>query len=382
MVMPSQMIRRHVFGASPSITCGDQDNPITEKQIQPASFDLRLGSGVWRVWSTSLPQQYQPIADMVSEKGRHKYRFNLDKTSTNLLEKGHTYVIQLMEGCAFARNTWMEFSPKSSIGRCDVFARVLCDGYSHYDMTPKGYHGPLWLEVTPLSFDVLVQEGLSLVQGRIKTEETHVLIDRELNDLQTDFGILCDREGKPLFKGDTNIHDGELYYSVDLDRDIVGFEAKVHANVVIDLRAGSQKDIPLHDPTDFWTPIRRPKNRRLVLVPGVFYLLATKERTRIPPTVCGQVTSFKITTGEIRPHYAGFFDPGFGGEGGTNGVLEVRARDVPFEISDGSPICSMRFEQMLEVPDKLYGVGIESNYPGSGPSLSKHFNDRYEAWAE
>jgi dCTP deaminase len=117
-----------------------------------------------------------------------------------------------------------------------------------------------------------------------------------------------------------------------------------------------------------------------VLAPGLFYLLATKERTRIPPTVCGQVTSFKITTGEIRPHYAGFFDPGFGGRNGTNGVLEVRARDVPFEIADGAPICSMKFERMLEVPDKLYGTGIKSSYPGSGPSLSKHFNSRYEAW--
>ena len=373
MVMPSQMIHRNVFGASPTIT-GGPDDPITEDQIQPASLDLRLGRAVYRVWSAALPKKYQPIIDMVSPNERHKYRFSLNKESTNYLEKDSTYVIELMERCSLPRHAWIEFSPKSSTGRCDVFARVLCNNNPHYDMTPRGYHGPLWLEITPLSFDVGVREGLSLVQGRIKTRDVHVLNDRELSELQVEHGVLCDMGGNPLCQGDLSIHDNELYYHVDLDRPIVGFVAKTNVGMALDLTQW-QDDSMLCESKDFWVPIERPKNNRLVLVPGLFYLLATKERTRIPPTVCGQVTSFKITTGEIRPHYAGFFDPGFGGEKGTNGVLEVRARDVPFEISDGAPICSMKFERMLEVPERLYGG--KSRYTRSGPSLSKHFKDRY-----
>ncbi len=372
MVMPSQMIRRHVFGASPSIHCGDVNNPVTEDQIQPASLDLRLGSAVYCVWSAALPNKYQPVIDMVSPKERHKYKFNLDKNTTNLLEKDSTYVIELMEGCSLPQHVWIEASPKSSTGRCDVFTRLLCNNQPHYDMTPKGYHGPLWLEVTPLSFDVRVQEGLSLIQARLKTDDTRALSNVELSDLQTDYGVLCGPDG-PLSNGDITVHDGELYYHVDLDRPVVGFAARQNIGMALDL---TQSDVAM--PKDFWIPIERPRDGRLVLDTKTFYLLATKERTRIPPTVCGQVTSFKITTGEIRPHYAGFFDPGFGGEKGTNGVLEVRARDVPFEISDGAPICSMKFERMLELPQRLYGGG--SNYTENGPSLSKHFTNRYKAW--
>ena len=381
MVMPSQRIRRIVHGASPGISAS---TPITEDQIQPASLDLRLGSNIWRVWSASLPGQYETVKDMVSREGRHKYHFTLEREKAHFLEKGHTYVVELMESCALPKHEWIEFSPKSSTGRCDVFARVLCDKHSHYDMTPHGYHGSLYLEITPLSFDVGVREGLSLVQGRIKSDDTHMLSNRELSDLQRDHGVLRNRDGRPLAQGDITIHDSELYYHIDLDRPIVGFEAKVQPNMALDMNAGKE-GIPLCDPKDFWVPIERPKNGRLVLVPNTFYLLATKERTYIPHDVCGQVTSFKITTGELRPHYAGFFDPAFGeGEDpnikGTNGVLEVRVRDVAFEVSDGSPICSMRYERMFEIPDKLYGKGIESNYPKPGPSLSKHFNDRYLAW--
>lgn len=377
MVMPSQMIKRFVSGAAPIIHCNSED-PITDAQIQPASLDLRLGSAVYRVWAASLPGPYQPVIDMIAPKERHKYKFNLDKKTTNYLEKDHTYIIELMESCALPEYAWMEFSPKSSTGRIDAFARVLTDRFSHYDITERGYHGPLWLEVTPLSFDIGIKEGLSLVQGRIKTDQTKQLSSREISELQSEKGILCGRDGGALSQKDIHIRDDELYYHVDLDRPVVGFVAKTNVSMAIDLTQSGDK-AALHDPKDFWVPIERPRTGKLVLIPGSFYLLATKERTRIPGTVCGQVTSFKITTGEIRPHYAGFFDPGFGGKGGTNGVLEVRARDVPFEISDGSPICSMKFEQMLEQPEHLYGAG-GSNYTGSGPSLSKHFNRRYESW--
>lgn len=377
MVMPSQLIRRAVFGASPIIR---SDDLIDHGQIQPASIDLRLGRVARRVWAAALPRDDQFVIDLIASPERKKYQFGLAQTELNALEKDHTYVIELKESCNLPQHMWMEFSPKSSTGRCDVFARVLCDRYPHYDITPKGYHGPLWLEVTPLSFDVTVKEGLSLVQGRIKTDKTTLLDSATIAELHAEQGILYDKNGLPLDQCGIHVHDNELYYSVDLDRPIVGFYARKNVSKALDLTI--DKSVPeelRQDSKDFWIPIERPKSGRLVLEPNVFYLLATKERTRIPPTVCGQVTSFKITTGELRPHYAGFFDPGFGGAQGTNGVLEVRARDVPFEISDGAPICSMKFERMLEVPERLYGQD-GSSYADPRPSISKHFKNRYEVW--
>ncbi len=278
----------------------------------------------------------------------------------------------LLESCALPDDVYIEFSPKSSTGRCDVFVRVLCDRHSHYDITPPGYHGPLYAEITPLSFDVEIKQGLSLLQGRFKNVNSKRLTSKNIKDLHIEYGVLFGQDGEPLEQKNLEVRDDELYFHVDLKAEIVGFIAKSTVLGPVRLTA-SEREGNQHSPEDFWDPIRAPKNGELVLVPGYFYLLQTIERTHIPASVCGQVTSFKLTTGEIRPHYAGFFDPGFGP---ACGVLEVRSRDVPFTITHGQPICSMSFEEMDETPTQLY----QGNYKNSGASLSKHFKDRHDAW--
>lgn len=370
MVLPYQKIKQAVYGKVPAITA-PEGSPVTEDQIQPASLDVRIGKKVYRNWAATVSHG-RFVTDLLDNQ--RKYDFELFKNRTNALEKDHTYLIELMEGCALPEDMYLEFSPKSSTGRCDVFARVVCDRYSHYDLTPPGYHGPLYLEVTPKSFDVSVELGLSLMQARLKTVGTQAMDDREIRDLHMSDGLLYDNHGKPIPQNKLEIRDRELFFHIDLTRDVVGFAVKNTVMKPLDLTAKGTLE-----PDDFWQPIRRPKNGELVLVPEHFYLLATKERVRIPADVCGQIPAYSTTIGEMRTHYAGFFDPKFGGMQGTNGVLEVRVRDMPFTLVDGQVVCSMKFERLEAAPEKVYGES-GSNYTGSGPSLSKHFREREGAW--
>jgi dCTP deaminase len=380
MVMPCQTIERSIFGQVPMIR-SDSKFKITQEQIQPASFDFRLGTIGYRMRSSALPQG-EKVSDLIAKY--KKYDFPLDTERTHYLEAGGgnkkmTYVIPLLESLALPNDTWAEFTAKSSTGRCDVFGRVLADHVGGYDQVPKGYHGPLYLEVTPLSHDVLVRTGLPLVQGRFKTDMSEHITGRMVQEMHMHRSILHSSGGEPLDINQLDIVDDELYFHVDLTRDVVGFVAK-DSTLPIDLTLDPKvhKEEQLLDPYIFWEPIRRPKSGMLELLPDKFYLLATKERVRIPAEVCGQVQPYKVGSGEMRPHYAGFFDNGFGGEQGTNGVLEVRAREVTMRVVDGQRICSMRFERTFGVPSRLYGQG--SSYTGAGPSISKHFKCRYDVW--
>ncbi len=373
MVMACQQIERSIFGQVPMIR-SDPKFPIQRDQIQPASFDFRLGKVGYRMRSAALPHN-ESVADLINKY--KKYDFELDTERSHYLEAGDnhrrmTYIIPLLEHLALPGDTWAEFTAKSSTGRCDVFARVLGDRVGNYDLLPAGYHGPLYLEVTPLSHDVLVRTGLSLVQGRFKSKETHRVTGRELQDMQMQRALLYSGGGEPLDVNQLDIVENELYFHIDLSREVVGFVAK-DSTLPINL-SGKEE----HEPYDFWEPIRKPKSGMLELLPGKFYLLATKERVRIPAECCGQIQAYRVTSGEMRPHYAGFFDNGFGGEQGTNGVLEVRAREVTMRVVDGQRICAMHFERTFEIPNRLYGAG--SNYTGTGPSLSKHFRHRYDVW--
>ena len=117
---------------------------------------------------------------------------------------------------------------------------------------------------------------------------------------------------------------------------------------------------------------------RVILKKDCFYILCTKERVAVPTTLSAEMRPFSQHVGELRAHYAGFFDPGFGhaasGGQGTRAVLEVRSHDVPFLIEDGQTVCRLIYEQMTQIPEKIYGAGgIGSNYQGQALKLSKHF---------
>jgi dCTP deaminase len=130
-------------------------------------------------------------------------------------------------------------------------------------------------------------------------------------------------------------------------------------------------------PEDFWEQVRDIRNESLVLDPGDFYILASKEKVRVPGNYAAEMVPFDPAVGEFRVHYAGFFDPGFGYGAndikGTPAVLEVRAHEVPFLIEHGQIVGRLVYYPLLSEPDKIYGVGIGSSYQQQALTLSKQF---------
>ena len=335
--------------------------PFVESQIQPASLDLRLGTTAYRVRASFLPGPGMTVAERIDELKLHE----IDLSDGAVLETNCVYIVPLLESLALPPEIIAAANPKSSTGRLDVFTRVIADGTRRFDMIGAGYHGPLYAEISPKTFPVLLREGSRLSQVRFRVGEAR-LDDGELNALHA-AERLVDVEDADL--------TGGLAFSVDLSGDnangLVGYRAKRHTGVVdVDRRGGYAVE-------EFWEPITARPDRTLILDPGEFYILASKEAVQVPPDFAAEMVPFDPLVGEFRVHYAGFFDPGFGYAGaggqGSRGVLEVRSREVPFILEHGQIVGRLVYEKMLSRPDALYGQRIGSNYQAQGLKLSKHF---------
>jgi dCTP deaminase len=352
-VLPSQDLRALIADGSITAT-----QPIIDAQIQPASLDLRLGTVAYRVRASFLAGHGRKVADRLAEFEMHR----VDLSSGAVLEKGCVYVIPLMEGLALPEGITAVANAKSSTGRLDLLTRTITDGGTEFDRIPEGYSGPLYAEVCPKSFSVLVRPGMRLNQIRFRQGQA-VLSDAELARLHA---------AEPLVSGEAVISEG-LGFSVDLrpaTGDLVGYRAKPHTGVV-DL------DLIGHYPAaEFWEEIRTTEGR-IILDPGAFYILVSREAVTIPPDCAAEMAPYLAMVGEFRVHYAGFFDPGFGhaaaGGAGSRGVLEVRCHEAPFVLEHGQVVGRLVYERMRARPDTLYGQAIRSNYQGQGLKLAKQF---------
>jgi dCTP deaminase len=331
---------------------------VIPEQIQPASLDLRLGNRAWRVRASFLAGAGNSVSDRLSEFEMHQ----IDLTAGAVLEKGCVYVVPLMESLDLPQNVQAVANAKSSTGRLDLLTRLITDEGVEFDRIVLGYTGPLFAEICPRSFSVLVRPGMRLNQIRFR-EGQAVLSDPELHDLHMH---------SPLVDGEAVIDQG-LGFSVDLrpaEGDLVGYRAKPHTGV-IDL-----DNIGFYDPADFWEPIHT-QDGRIILDPGAFYILVSREAVHIPPEMAAEMAPYLAMVGEFRVHYAGFFDPGFGhanaGGTGSRGVLEVRCHEAPFVLEHGQIVGRLVYERMNQIPQRLYGADLASNYQGQGLKLSKHF---------
>jgi dCTP deaminase len=344
------------------------DYRIRPESIQPASIDLRLANHAWALRCSFLPSAGTPVMDRVRDLALDE----LDLRDGATLERDRPYLIPLVEELALPPHVRAKANPKSSTGRLDVFTRVITDGNHRFDEIPAGYRGRLYLEVVPRSFAIRVQPLLSLNQLRLVAGDPRVG-DSELTRIHEEFPLLY-MDKHALSVGDLAIADG-LFLSVDLSgphNRIVGYRAKKNSN---------RLDMALHSHyrwRDYWEPVYPEAGGRIVLDPEVFYLLLSAEGVCVPPQYAAEMMAYDPTAGELRTHYAGFFDPGFGYDAtghkfGSRAALEVRARDVPFMVEHRQPICKLAFETMLELPDRLYGADVGSNYQGQETTLSKHF---------
>lgn len=312
------------------------DTPLDEGQVQPASLDLRLAEDAYRLRASFLPGKDRTVAEMLQERGIHLHRIDLTQEGA-VLETGCVYLVPLQEHLRLPPGIAARANPKSSTGRIDVFTRLVTNRSRAFDEVPTGYSGPLYLEVSPRTFPIMVRPGDRLAQIRFKKRKPEAIKEKIVSiDLEPP-------AGQPA-----------------------GYRAKHHSGVV-DLRG-----LGAHEAAQFWEPVY-PRDGRIVLNPEEFYILVSRETVKVGPNEAAEMAPIAPELGEFRAHYAGFFDPGFGtNTGGSRAVLEVRSRDVPFILEHGQPVAKLVYEPMLGKPAALYG-GKGSNYQGQGLKLSKHF---------
>ena len=328
-ILPAQSIETLI--AAGAIT---SDTPFDADQVQPASLDLRLSDQAWRVRASFLPGK-RKVEERIADVAMHAIEIT---AAGVVLEKGCVYIVRLQERLKLPQGLIARANPKSSTGRVDVFVRLLTDRGASFDDVDEGYDGPLYMEVAPQTFSILVRPGTRLNQLRLKAGDPPKLETRSVGvDLQSG--------------------------------DIVGFRGRRHAGVVdLDHIAG-------HDPRDFWEPLSLRRGE-LLLDPGEFYILASSDDVEIPVDQAAEMTPIDPSVGEFRVHYAGFFDPGFGTDeahgAGSKGVLEVRTHDTPFLLEHGQIVARLVYEPLTERPSRLYGES-GSHYQSQGLKLSKHF---------
>jgi dCTP deaminase len=353
-ILPDEMISALIRDGAISA-----EYEFLQDQIQPASLDLRLGEVAYRVRASFLPGPRTTVAERIDELKLHEIALS----DGSVLETGCVYIVPLIESLALPDDIAASANPKSSTGRLDVFTRVIADETRGFDRIKAGYHGPLYAEISPKTFPVLVREGSRLSQIRFR----HGQATLNASALRT----LHARE-RLVDGDDADVGEG-IAVGVDLlgHSGLVGYRAKRHTGLIdVDRRAG-------YDVADFWEPIAARRDRSLILDPDEFYILASKEAVQVPPDYAAEMVPFDPLVGEFRVHYAGFFDPGFGYAGaggrGARAVLEVRSREVPFILEHGQIVGRLVYEAMLQRPQALYGERIGSNYQAQGLKLSKHF---------
>jgi dCTP deaminase len=321
---------------------------LSEAQIQPASIDLTLGARAHRVRAAFLPGP-EGLGSRLDALTLH----TLDLSAGAVLERGCVYVVELEQGLRLPGHLSAAGNPKSSTGRIDVFVRLLTETHAGYDIVPAGYDGRLYLEICPRTFPVIVRQGSTLSQLRVRQGDAP----------------LADGPLREALGPDGHITQG-LNLSVDLSPalgEVVGWRARRHAGLIdVDRRAAL-------DPRTYFEPIAAPDDGYITLDPDEFYILASAETVKVPAHLAAEMVAIDHEFGAFRAHYAGFFDPGFGLEAPSRAVLEVRGFDVPMVLEHGQRVARLLYEELAETPKALYGSARESNYQGQGLRLSKHF---------
>jgi len=357
-ILPSQEIE-HLIRATKEIVALEA---IQGEQIQPASLDLRLGSVAYRVRASFLPGRNARVQDRLADLEMHK----MDISEGAVLERGCVYIVPLLEALALKKRTSAMGNPKSSTGRLDVFTRLITDYGTEFDRVREGYNGPLYAEVSPRTFSVLVRKGSRLNQIRIRRGNPPTG-DDTLRRLQEEHQLVDSITAEEIRNG--------VPVSMDLlgDRSggVIGYKAKGHTGLI------DVDRVRHYDMHDFWEPVLAPRKGGLVLDPSDFYILASRESVKVPPMLAAEMVAYDTLVGEFRVHYAGFFDAGFGdpkaGGQGSRAVLEVRSFEMPFVIEHGQVVGRLVYERLTAPPAKLYGAGLKSSYQRQGIALSKHF---------
>jgi dCTP deaminase len=363
-VLPSQLLREAI--SREWLIAGEWRIP--PEAVQPASVDLRLGEHAWALRCSFLPDTRSTVEEKVKDLAFER----IDLRDGATLERDRPYLVPLIERLRLPADVRAKANPKSSTGRLDVFTRVLTDRSHRFDEIAAGYHGGLYLEVVPRTFAIRVRTGLALNQVRLIRGDAR-LSDEQLLGLHGESPLLY-LDSAPIPAAELSLAEG-LFLSLDVSgaaESIVGYRAKKNSLPIDLAREGALRW------QEYWEPVHPEPGGRIVLEPEVFYLLLSAEGVSVPPCYAADMLAYDPTAGELRTHYAGFFDPGFGYSRareahGARAALEVRARDVSFMVEHRQPVCKLAFERTAGEPDVLYGEEVGSNYQHQQTMLSKHF---------
>jgi dCTP deaminase len=359
-ILPSQGLE-HLVRVTKEIYAVEE---IQEDQFQPASLDLRLGAVAYRVRASFLPGKDATVKQRLDDLAMHE----MDITNGGVLERGCVYIVPLLEHVSLRHRMSAMGNPKSSTGRLDIFTRLITDQGTEFDRVREQYKGPLYAEVSPRTFSILVRKGSRLSQLRIRRGRPPST-DEGMRRLQEEQQLV----GSPI--SEDEIRNG-VPVSVDVrghdSGRLIGYKAKNYSGLI------DVDKIRHYDLEEFWEPVHAPsRGRGLILDPADFYILASREAVKVPPTHAAEMIAYDTLVGEFRVHYAGFFDPGFGhpaaGGEGSRAVLEVRSYEVPFVIEHGQVVGRLTYERLTAQPTRLYGSGVKSSYQRQGIALSKHF---------
>ena len=354
------------------------DQEIDKDIIQPASIDLRLGIKAWRVPASFLPGKGNKVSNRLKSLAMHEFSL-IDGA---VLECGCVYIVKSLEKLSLPNDLSGIANPKSSTGRLDVFTRLIVDGAQEFEDIPAGYEGPLYAEISPRTFSVLVRTGSKLNQLRLR-RGLSITCAKEIEILQEHVGLVRSQDAENL---PDKIKNG-VPLSVDLigQNGLIGYKARKYSMLIdVDKPNYYKKELFWEKITTEDLVLQSYSSKKdfnagaLILSPDAFYILASKEYVSVPSNYAAEMRAYDTKVGEFRAHYAGFFDPGFGlnelGASQTKAVLEVRSHDVPFLIEQDQTVCRLVYEAMASVPKHLYGeAGGTSNYQAQGLKLAKHF---------
>jgi dCTP deaminase len=360
-ILPYQQIRA-MLREHEIFSLADEIRP---DQVQPASLDLRLGATAYRVRASFLPGRQSTVMERIEQLDGYA----VDLAPGAVLEKGCVYVVPLMEQLALSASSGLTgfANPKSSTGRLDILTRLMTDRSEAFDQIERGYHGPLYIEIAPRTFSIVVRAGTRLNQVRFR-RGTPTIAATEIQRLHEQGQLIVAEDARP------NIRERLVGVTIDLEGagpgSLIGYRAKKHSDRIDIDRVAH------YEPLDFWEPIHFRRRPTIVLDPDEFYVLVTREAVRVPPDYAAEMIAYDTAVGEFRVHYAGFFDPGFGWDtstGTSKAVLEVRSHEVPFMLEHGQTVGWLRYERMMARPDRLYGAAIGSAYLNQTLALAKQF---------
>ena len=364
-VLPAQNIQELI--RAERITA---DVPIDDAQIQPASMDLRLGPVAYRVQASFLPGRFATVMHRIQALQMAE----LDLSKPAVLEKGCIYIVPVLERLNLPSDMSARANPKSTTGRLDIFTRLITDYGIEFEQVPAGYSGQLYVEIVSRTFTVILGQGTKLnqlrfIRGKPGSHDSVVTALHEEEVL-----VYTDEESPAKAQIDKGLKIS-MSLQGDATSDVVAYKARKNSPA-LDL-----SKVNYYPADEFWDAVREPKNKAIILDPGDFYILGSKERVRVPPQFAAEMVAFDPSMGEFRIHYAGFFDPGFGygisDIKGTRAVLEVRAHEVPFLVEDGQIVGRLHYMRLLSRPEKIYGLNIGSSYQSQVLALSKQFRKPY-----